>query len=168
MVAFDCFMAAINYTWLSSDIYTVSSWDVQRQVAHPLWFASDVMILLLMLIGASIVCWNNSYSWKVMSLTLEVKCKKKSQKHTHVYNWRGGVGWRWSGKIQAWVGPCFTGVTFWSDRPPRRHLIPLEGTQNEGGNRGRKKRVQKKEKECETEKERGRESESETEWERRE
>lgn len=29
------------------------------------------------------------------------------------------------------MGPCFTVVTFQSDSPPLRHLIPLEGAQNE-------------------------------------
>lgn len=137
MAAFVRFMAIINYARLFSDTSTVSSWAVKRQIVDTVapWKAGPLL-------------WRSKGG--------------KSPKHTLAYVTKGGAGC-WSGKIQAWVGPCFTGVTFWSDSPPLCHLIPLEGDQNEmereTGKSGRKKaekRDLKKERTGDKERERGR------------
>lgn len=46
MVAFFCFVAIINFAWLLSDISTVSSWAVKRQIMKALLYATHEMIPL--------------------------------------------------------------------------------------------------------------------------
>lgn len=135
MVAFALFTAIINYTWLLPDTITVS-----RSCEK----ANDGHIVVCQWYNDTIPYCSRCIEWLVNPQKAGARlCRskvEKYQKHSHVCNSRGS-SW-WSGKIQAWVGPCFARVTFWSDSPPLCHLIPLEGTQNEveRGKSGREKK----------------------------